>query len=112
MFVPLLEIIAESIGSPVTSNKVINVYQNLVKEFENELKILTAVPTEAVGASFGEKLAEGIAKVRKADIVIEPGYDGVYGLVKIWPESKVAVKPVEIKKTVKAENLNQVSLFD
>ena len=28
--------------------------------------------------------AEGIARVRTGDILIEPGYDGLYGTVKVW----------------------------
>ena len=32
----------------------------------------------------GDKIAEGVKKVRKGDIVINPGYDGEYGVVKIW----------------------------
>ena len=36
--------------------------------------------------AYGPKIAEGIAKVRKGDIVIDPGYDGEYGKVKIWGE--------------------------
>ncbi len=30
------------------------------------------------------KVAEGIQKVRKGDILVEPGYDGVFGQVRIW----------------------------
>ena len=50
----------------------------------------------------GGRVAEGIKKVRVGDIVVEPGYDGVFGTVKIWPESK------DVAKT---EDQGQMSLF-
>ena len=38
---------------------------------------------EITKAGFGQ-LARAISKIRKKDIYIEPGYDGVYGVVKIF----------------------------
>jgi len=112
MLVPLLEIIAESVHTSVNSNKVVNIYQNLIKDFETELSILTEIPTARIGSKYGPKLEEAIAKVRQGSIVIEPGYDGVFGVVKIWPETKGVRKPVETKREVRVENLNQIGLFD
>ena len=34
----------------------------------------------------GERIAEGIARMRAGDVAVEPGYDGVYGTVRIWPD--------------------------
>ena len=34
----------------------------------------------------GERVAEGVERVRKGDIHIEPGYDGVFGKVSVWPD--------------------------
>ena len=36
----------------------------------------------------GERIAEGIDKVRRGDLVIDPGYDGVFGVVKLWQEGE------------------------
>jgi len=35
-------------------------------------------------------VAEGVKRVRSASIVVEPGYDGKFGVVKIWPDAKMA----------------------
>ena len=32
----------------------------------------------------GRAIAEGVERVRKGNIVIEPGYDGVFGKVSVW----------------------------
>ncbi len=89
--VPLLEIIAEAIGSPVGSVKVSAIFESLTEKFGSELDILLKIPKENIKQASipaAMKIAEGIEKVRGENIVIKPGYDGVYGVVKIWNEDK------------------------
>ena len=88
MLVPLQEIIAEAIGSPVTSVKVQPVYERLVSEFDSEFSVLLQTSIANIARIAGERVAQGIDKVRRGDIVIEPGYDGVFGKVKIWREGE------------------------
>jgi PHP family Zn ribbon phosphoesterase len=84
--VPLLEIIAESLGVGVGSKKVGALYQALIEKCGDELTILLHTPIARIEKDFGSSLAEAIRKVRKGDISIHPGYDNVYGVVKIWDE--------------------------
>lgn len=84
MLVPLLQIIAESYGTAPTTQKVISEYKKLTGSLGSEIKILTKVDVEDISKVSGAKVAEGVDKVRKGDLVIDPGYDGVYGVVKIW----------------------------
>lgn len=86
MTVPLAEIIAEAIGSPVGSPKIVAPYDRLVAELGGEFAVLLTAPTSEITRVAGSRVAEGIEKVRRGDIVIEPGYDGVFGVVKIWGE--------------------------
>ena len=85
--VPLLEILSEALGSAPTTLKVQNEYENLTSKF-GEFDILLKTPIEEIVKISGERVAEGIKKVRSGDIVVEPGYDGVFGKVKIWREKK------------------------
>jgi len=84
--VPLNEIIAESIESLVGSEKVKIKFDDLCNEFGSEINVLLKTPISDIAAKFGEKIAEAVAKVRRGDIFIDPGYDGEYGKVKIWGE--------------------------
>ena len=85
--VPLLEILAESLNQKAVSPKVYEVYKQLISKFGSEFSVLLKTPTEDLElATSSPRLAQGIDKVRRGDIVVEPGYDGVYGVVKIWPE--------------------------
>ncbi len=88
MLVPLQEIISESIGSPVTSPKVQSRYMELTDKLGGEFPVLLNISIEEIKKAAGDRIAAGIEKTRKGDIVIEPGYDGVFGVVKIWKEGE------------------------
>jgi len=87
MLVPLQEIISEAVGSPVASTRVQPVYQKLTDQFD-EFSLLLSIPISDIAGIAGERIAQGIEKVRKGDILIDPGYDGVFGVVKIWKEGE------------------------
>lgn len=84
MLVPLIQIIAEALSSTPTSQKVLTEYKKLSQHFGGEIKVLTRANLTEAEKIAGPKIAEGIRKVREGDLAIEPGYDGVYGVVKIW----------------------------
>ncbi|OGE32525.1 hypothetical protein A3C59_01490 [Candidatus Daviesbacteria bacterium RIFCSPHIGHO2_02_FULL_36_13] len=92
MLVPLLTILAEAIGTSKTSQKVLIEYKKLTGVLGSEIKILTKVALEDIAKVSGSRIAEGISKMRKGDLVIDPGYDGVYGVVKIWREGEEEVQ--------------------
>jgi PHP family Zn ribbon phosphoesterase len=93
--VPLNEIISESISSPVGGEKVKTMFDEMCHKFGSEIEVLLRTDIQDLEKSFGEKIAEGVSKVRKEDIVIEPGYDGEYGKVKIWKEKEEAENKIE-----------------
>lgn len=93
--VPLLEVIAEAMESTVASQKVKDMYESLCRQFTSELDVLLKVPTEDIRKFAGSRIAEGIKKVRAGNIEIIPGYDGEYGVVKIWKEGEDPDKDTE-----------------
>lgn len=88
MLVPLQEILAEAIGSPAASPKVQIPYGQLVDGLGGEFLVLLTAPSADIAKITGERVAQGVEKVRRGDIVIDPGYDGVFGVVKIWKEGE------------------------
>jgi uncharacterized protein (TIGR00375 family) len=102
MLVPLQEIIAESINSQTASDKVQGEYQKITRALGGEFNVLINSSMEEITAISGAKIAEGIQKVRTGNIVIDPGYDGVFGVVKIWG--------TESEKLV-SEEKKQLTLF-
>ena len=114
--VPLLEIIAGALGQQVNSNKVQDEYRRLVNHFGSEMSILLKTPPyELEKKATIYRIVEGVEKVRSGNIVVEPGFDGVYGEVKIWPASLDVSQdsPSETKPKLPAKQAEgQVGLFE
>lgn len=90
MLVQLEEIVAEALKSTVSSQKVKDLYERLVTTVDPELKILTKTSIDLLSMAAGEKVAEGVQRVREGKLSIEPGFDNTYGKVKIWNEEEVS----------------------
>jgi len=95
--VPMREIIGQSYGMTSSSQKVQKEYLSLVNRHQGEFNILLDMSEEELLKSIDSKIVDGIRRVQAGQIQIDPGYDGVYGKVKVFAE--------------KAEPVKQVSLF-
>lgn len=89
--IPLAEIIAGYLGlSQPSAKKVFEIYDMLINRFANELNAALEVPENKLAEVVDEKLAHLIIKNREGKIEIKPGYDGVYGVALIEPETGIA----------------------
>jgi superfamily I DNA/RNA helicase len=86
--VPLNEVIAASIGFTVNSRKVKDKYEDLLRNLGGELFILREASLSDIELAAGPQLAEGIRRLRAGRVEIEPGYDGVYGKIRILNQSE------------------------
>ena len=84
--VPLMQILAECLGVSERTKTVARAYTELTDALGSEFTVLLEAPLEAIAGVAGERIAEGIARMRTGDVAVEPGYDGVYGTVRIWPD--------------------------
>jgi uncharacterized protein (TIGR00375 family) len=100
--VQLIQIIAEALSSSTASQKTRFLYEDLCSKYGSEINVLLKTPLSLIQKEFGDRVAEGISKVRKGDIFISPGFDGQYGIVKIWKDE------VEIEK--KSNPVNQLGI--
>ena len=84
--IPLPEVIGSAYGVGANSKKVQGVYHRLLSELGPELDILRTLPVEAI-AGCGEGLvAEGVRRMRAGEVHIQPGYDGVYGAIRVFTD--------------------------
>ena len=86
--VPLEEIIADVVGQGVGTIEVEKEYKNLIEKFGNEFSVLIDVPRQELEAVTLPEIAEGIIRVREKKVFIEPGYDGVYGKIRIFSKGE------------------------
>jgi PHP family Zn ribbon phosphoesterase len=59
----------------------------------NEVAVLIEAQAADIARVAGERVAQGVERVRAGAIQIVPGYDGEYGQVAIWPESQGKLLP-------------------
>lgn len=83
--IPLDEIIADTLGKGVMTQAVEREYQKMVQGIGPELEILIEKSQEEIQKIAGAKIAEAILSVRNGQVDIHPGYDGVYGKIKVLP---------------------------
>jgi len=80
--IPLSELISTVTGTAVFTQKVWTEYNRLIEHFGNEFNILMGAEKEALAKVTDEKITEIIIKNRNNELEFEPGYDGVYGVVR------------------------------
>ncbi|MGB7055976.1 MAG: DNA helicase UvrD, partial [bacterium] len=56
--------------------------------FGNEFEILLNTSIEELHNNTQERIALGIERTRRGDLIIKPGYDGEFGTVRIFEEEK------------------------
>jgi PHP family Zn ribbon phosphoesterase len=83
--VELDKIIAEALNiKSRKSKKVQEIYHYLVSEFGSEMEILLSTNPEKVGELADPAIGEALNRVKNGKLLVEPGFDGQYGLVKIF----------------------------
>lgn len=96
--VPLPEIIASAFGQDKKTKKVAAEYLALIRAFGSEFEILLDLPLEEIGKIAQPLVVTGIKRVRAGRLTVEPGYDGVYGTVKIFQPEERPTKKIKQKK--------------
>ncbi|MCX7994200.1 MAG: endonuclease Q family protein [candidate division WOR-3 bacterium] len=86
--IPLEEIIAEALGIGRESVAVKNEYIRLCKMFGSEFEILLNTPIEDLRNNTHERIALGIDLARKGKVIINPGYDGEFGIIKLFEQAQ------------------------
>ena len=86
--VPLVEILSEILQSGSSSKRVLLEYERLVERFGSELNILQNVPVYDISTS-STLLAEAIERLRKGNVIKKPGYDGEYGVIRLFEKEEL-----------------------
>lgn len=87
--IPLAEVLAEVTGRGAATKGVAAHHGRLLSELGPELSILLSTPVDAIGRCGPAALAEAIARLRRGEVLREAGYDGKYGVIRLFrPEER------------------------
>jgi len=87
--VPLPEILSELTATGAASRAVVRGYDQAIAKLGPELSILQSVPTEDIGRAGSALLAEAITRLRAGKVICEAGYDGEYGVIRLFEENEL-----------------------
>ena len=87
--IALPSILAEVVECGAASKKVERLYFRLLEKLGPELEILRRLPLPDVAREGGELLAYALGKMRRGEVHINPGYDGLFGeIALLTPEER------------------------
>ena len=82
--IPLPEALSEILGVGPNSKRVQTEYMRLLGRLGPELTILQDLPLEEIAAGGSTLLAEGIRRMRAGEVRRQSGYDGEYGVIRLF----------------------------
>lgn len=99
--IPLPEILAELHGTKsVSSVKVVADYERAYRCLGDEFAILRTVPIDQIDDAGFPALALAIERMRRREVVLDPGFDGVFGVIRVFRDN-----------AERLETMNQLSLL-
>lgn len=87
--VPLPEVIAASTGKTPASKKVQEQYETMLCKLGPEFEILREIPVEEIRKEAGYMIAEGIRRLRAGQVKRTPGFDGEYGVIRLFEQDEI-----------------------
>jgi DNA helicase-2/ATP-dependent DNA helicase PcrA len=88
--VSLADVVGEVRGAGPQTKGVQKVCRQLLERLGPELAVLTHVPLEEIERAGGRVLSEGIRRMRQAEVNVEAGYDGAFGIVRLFEPAERA----------------------
>lgn len=90
--VPLPEILSEIYGVGPKSKRVTDSYSRLIAQLGTELDILNRIPLEEIKKQGSQILAEAIGRLRRSEVICQAGYDGEYGVIRLFTNEELALR--------------------
>ena len=87
--IPLKELLSEIQGIGPNSKKIDKIYHSVLNKIGPELDILLNKPIEEIKKNGNDILAEAIRRMRNGEIYIEEGFDGEFGIIKVFEEGEI-----------------------
>ena len=86
--VPLPEILADTFQCGVATKRVGTMYNQMIEKLGPEFPLLMNASLADIEEASTRQIADAIDRVRKGDIHVVPGYDGEFGVVKVFKDGE------------------------
>lgn len=86
--IPLKELLGQILAVSSQSKKVAETYQKLLRNGGSEFDLLLDLPLEDIRRITNSKVSEAIYRMREGRVQISEGYDGEYGVIRIFDKEE------------------------
>lgn len=87
--IPLPEVLGEILGAGPSSKKVMEQYGRTIARFGSEFELLLHTPLDEIRQAF-PILGEAVERMRGGRVIRRPGFDGEYGVIRVFEEGELA----------------------
>jgi PHP family Zn ribbon phosphoesterase len=94
--IPLDEIIAEAKAVGKSSKAVEGEYRMAISKFGTEFEILLRAKKEELEKNLPQRIAEGVLRVRKGQVIVQPGFDGEYGKISTFSDKEKQLRDEQL----------------
>jgi len=85
--IPLPELLSEIFGAGPATKGVMALYAKVIARFGSEFTLLLDTPVEEINL-FSPVLGEAVARIRTGRVIRTPGYDGEFGVIRVFAEGE------------------------
>lgn len=86
--IPLVEVLSELLGTGPSSQRVITAYTQLINKFDSEYNLLLESSLPEIEQRASSILSEAIKRIREKKVIRIPGYDGEFGVIKVFTDQE------------------------
>lgn len=97
--IPLPEVLGEILDLGPATKGVMAQYSKIISLFESEFNLLLHTPIQEISQRYSPLLAEAVQRIRTGKVIRIPGFDGEFGVIKVFAEGE------------RAELAGQIGLF-
>ena len=87
--IPLPEVLGELLRVGSSSKVVMREYSRTISRFGSEFNLMLHAPLEEI-AIHSALLGEAVSRIRRGIVIRKPGYDGEFGMIKVFAEGELA----------------------
>ena len=87
--IPLTEVLGEIFSRGPATKTVMYEYEKIIGLFDSEFNLLLNVSVDEINKRYSPVLGEAVKRIRKGKVVRRPGFDGEFGVIKVFDEGEL-----------------------